>query len=242
MYDLKIITIFLYTSNSTVLPLPVDIGGKIICTTGFAVKGKILGDSDGLLIAGHCTTNNTIGDPVHILNSDGARVGEIISTTYGDGVDYGLIKLAYGWKGSPSVIGPGKEGSVSLPILSAISLSLDSPLCLTGATSNIVCGKLVDTDQSLIVYNKWDPANYLYLEGLNIIDTGANRVHFGDSGAAVYFKEQTYIGHTLVEYASAVGIFVAFNNEDLNHIEAYYYSIAEILNYLGLELITQHIK
>ncbi|CAG8477500.1 9762_t:CDS:1 [Diversispora eburnea] len=224
-----------------------SIEGRFTCTSGFPVKGGDLGDTDtGLLLAGHCTANNAVGDQVFVENNDGSLgslIGRIFKVSYGNGNDFALIKLDQGWFGYPTLIGPGKDGQPAiLPIITATSPEEGSQVCLTGATSSSVCGVLIEADGegSMYVLNKWNNSEFILLEGLNVIDTGKSRTTFGDSGAGVFVTKRAPVGSAIL--ASPVGIYVGFVNDVVEHKESYYYPISTVLEaFGGLELITQKI-
>ncbi|RHZ52109.1 hypothetical protein Glove_465g36 [Diversispora epigaea] len=224
--------------------ITLSIEGRFTCTSGFPVKKGDLGDTDtGLLLAGHCATKNDVGDKVYVENNDGSLgnlIGEIFKISYGGGNDFALIKLDHGWFGYPTVIGPGLDGkSEILKVVQISSPEVDSQVCLTGSTSKSVCGVLIEAeaDASLNVQNKFNKDEFLQLDELNVIDTGSSPTRFGDSGAGVFVTRRAPLGLGMVAFA--VGIYVGFVNDVVDHQEAYYYPISTVLEtFGGLELIT----
>lgn len=224
--------------------IKLTIEGTVTCTSGFPVKGGVLGDTDtGLLIAGHCATKNEVGDRVYKVNDDGTEgpiIGHIFKISYGNGNDFALVKLENGWFGSPNVIGPGTDGKpATIPIVASSSPEEAFKACLTGSASGIVCGQIMyaNKEGTLNVQNKFNKDENIVLEGLNVLDTATTPTRIEDSGAGVYVA--TKAPHAPVMLAGAVGIYVESEGSFKDNQLAYYYPISTVLEaFGGLILIT----
>jgi streptogrisin C len=175
--------------------------GTARCSIGFAVEG-------GFVTAGHC---GAVGDKTTGFNQQ--ELGTVVASTFPGDADFGVVEITGDFTPQPFV--DDFQGN-ALPVAGSTEAPIGSPICRSGSTTGLQCGKIIAKNQTV---NYPEGA----VTGLTQTDACAEG---GDSGGSWLVGDQ------------AQGVTSGGSGDCTAGGETFFQPITEILDENNLTLVT----